>query len=65
VGIVVDDLVGIQQTVIKNLGNGLFDTRGLSGGSIMADGTVGLIVDIAGLIRIARGGVSVLSDTIN
>jgi two-component system chemotaxis sensor kinase CheA len=66
VGIVVDELVGIQQTVIKNLGSGLFNTKGLSGGSIMADGTVGLIVDVAGLISIARGGaVGVVSEAIN
>ncbi|HKI97524.1 MAG TPA: Hpt domain-containing protein [bacterium] len=65
VGIVVDDLVGIQQTVIKNLGNGLFQTKGLSGGSIMADGTVGLIVDISGLINIARNREPVLSNAIN
>lgn len=55
IGIIVDDLIGMQQTVIKNLGQGLIDTRGLSGGSIMADGTVGLIVDIPGLMSIARG----------
>jgi two-component system chemotaxis sensor kinase CheA len=54
IGIVVDDLVGMQQTVIKSLGIGLFDTEGLAGGSILPDGRVGLIVDIAGLIRIAR-----------
>ena len=66
VGIVVDELVGIQQTVIKNLGSGLFNTKGLSGGSIMADGTVGLIVDVAGLISIARGGAAgVVSEAIN
>ena len=55
IGIVVDDLIGMQQTVIKSLGQGIIDTRGLSGGSIMADGTVGLIVDIPGLMSIARG----------
>ncbi len=55
IGIVVDDLIGMQQTVIKGLGQGLIDTRGLAGGSIMADGLVGLIVDIPGLMSIARG----------
>lgn len=54
VGIAVDDLIGIQQTVIKNLGSGMFQSNGLSGGTIMADGRVGLIVDIAGLINLAR-----------
>jgi two-component system chemotaxis sensor kinase CheA len=65
IGVVVDELVGIQQTVIKNLGNGLFDTKGLSGGSIMADGTVGLIVDIAGLINIARNRGAGISGALN
>ena len=54
VGIMVDELLGLQQTVIKNLGAGLGTTEGLSGGAIMADGTVGLIVDILGLIRVAK-----------
>jgi two-component system chemotaxis sensor kinase CheA len=54
IGLVVDELVGMQQTVIKSLGMGMHNTEGLSGGSILPDGRVGLIVDIAGLIRIAR-----------
>ncbi|MBI3992693.1 MAG: Hpt domain-containing protein [Candidatus Lambdaproteobacteria bacterium] len=54
VGIVVDELLGLQQTVIKSLGAGLGITEGLSGGAIMADGTVGLIVDIPGLIKVAK-----------
>lgn len=55
IGIAVDDLIGMQQTVIKSLGAGLFEAVGLSGGSIMADGKVGLIVDVPGLIAIAQG----------
>jgi two-component system chemotaxis sensor kinase CheA len=55
VGLLVDDLVGMQQTVIKSLGSGISHNTGFSGGAIMADGRVGLIVDVAGVIKIARG----------
>jgi two-component system chemotaxis sensor kinase CheA len=55
VGLMVDDLIGMQQTVIKSLGSGITHGAGFSGGAIMADGRVGLIVDVAGVIKIARG----------
>jgi two-component system chemotaxis sensor kinase CheA len=55
IGLMVDDLVGMQQTVIKSLGSGISHNTGFSGGAIMADGRVGLIVDVAGVIKIARG----------
>jgi two-component system chemotaxis sensor kinase CheA len=54
-GLLVDDLVGMQQTVIKSLGSGITHNTGFSGGAIMADGRVGLIVDVAGVVKIARG----------
>ncbi len=47
----VDELVGQQQIVIKSLGQTFQDLKGLSGGAIMPDGRVGLIVDVAGLVR--------------
>jgi two-component system chemotaxis sensor kinase CheA len=55
VGLLVDELIGMQQTVIKTLGSGMGQTAGFSGGAIMADGRVGLIVDVAGVIKLARG----------
>jgi two-component system chemotaxis sensor kinase CheA len=55
IGLLVDDLVGMQQTVIKSLGSGITYNTGFSGGAIMADGRVGLIVDVSGVIKIARG----------
>ena len=61
IGILVDDLVGLQQTVIKTLGQGIGTTEGISGGAIMADGQVGLILDIPGLIRIAHGVERIMS----
>lgn len=53
-GLLVDDLIGLQQTVIKTLGHGMPQSVGFSGGAIMADGRVGLIVDVAGVLKLAR-----------
>lgn len=52
--IVVDELLGKQQIVIKTLGESLKNIPGISGGAIMPDGRVGLIIDVAGLIRLAH-----------
>lgn len=53
-GILVDELLGQQQTVIKSLGDAMRGIMGISGGAIMSDGTVGLIVDVAGLLRLTN-----------
>lgn len=53
-GVLVDEILGQQQTVIKSLGEMLQGTPGLSGGAIMPDGTVGLILDIGGLVKLAK-----------
>ncbi|MCK4773861.1 MAG: chemotaxis protein CheA, partial [Candidatus Krumholzibacteria bacterium] len=55
-GLVVDELVGRQQVVIKSLGESLKDIPGISGGAIMPDGRVGLIIDVGGLIKFANNG---------
>lgn len=54
-GIVVDELIGQQQIVIKSLGDGIKKVQGIAGGAIMADGKVGLILDVGGLVSIANG----------
>lgn len=54
-GLLVCELLGQQQTVIKPLGEGLANQPGLAGGAIMSDGRVGLILDAAGLVRLAHG----------
>lgn len=53
-GIVVDELLGQQQVVIKSLGEGVGRVKGVSGGAIMGDGRVSLILDIAGLMEAVR-----------
>jgi two-component system chemotaxis sensor kinase CheA len=50
----VDDLEGQQQVVIKALGE-MFDALdGVSGGAIMGDGRVALILDTTGMVRLAH-----------
>jgi two-component system chemotaxis sensor kinase CheA len=51
-GLIIDELVGRQQVVIKTLGETLQKIPGISGGAIMPNGRVGLIVDIAGLMKL-------------
>ncbi|MRS11959.1 MAG: chemotaxis protein CheA [Actinobacteria bacterium] len=53
-GLVASELLGQQQTVIKPLGDAASNTPGISGGAIMPDGTVGLILDVSGLVRLAH-----------
>lgn len=50
IAIYVDDLLGQQQVVIKSLETNFKKVEGLSGATILGDGTVALIIDIAGLI---------------
>ncbi|MCP4103930.1 MAG: chemotaxis protein CheA [Desulfobacteraceae bacterium] len=54
VGIVVDEIIGNVQTVIKSLDKNYRNAEGISGATIMGNGTVALIIDIPGLIRCAR-----------
>ena len=53
-GLLVDDLLDQQQVVIKNLGGILKNTPGISGGAIMGNGHVSLILDIPGIIKISQ-----------
>lgn len=55
VGLVVDQVVGHHQTVIKSLSRLHRDIAGLSGATILGDGRVALIVDVAPLIQFAQG----------
>ncbi|MFT5290370.1 MAG: two-component system chemotaxis sensor kinase CheA [Planctomycetota bacterium] len=53
--ILVDEIIGQQQVVIKNLGKALPPMGGVSGGAILGDGRVALIVDVDGLVAKAQG----------
>lgn len=51
VGIVVDEIIGQQQTVIKNIGRVYKDIQGISGATIKGDGTMALILDVDPMVR--------------
>ena len=53
VGLLVDDLLAQQQFVIKSLEANYKKIDGISGATILGDGSVSLIVDISGLIKLA------------
>ncbi|MGM0653037.1 MAG: chemotaxis protein CheW [Bacillota bacterium] len=53
-GFVVDDFVGQQEIMIKSLGSYLKGLRGIAGATVLGDGSVTLIVDVAGLLTEGR-----------
>jgi len=53
-GIVIDELVVRQQVVVKTLGETMKNVVGISGGAIMPNGRVGLILDIGGVVKLAN-----------
>jgi two-component system chemotaxis sensor kinase CheA len=50
--LVIDELLGKDEYVIKNLGQGLENIDGVAGGAILADGRVGLILDVHGIFNL-------------
>ncbi|MFH1549952.1 MAG: chemotaxis protein CheA [Planctomycetota bacterium] len=50
----IDEIVGQQQVVIKSLGSVLGNVSGVSGAAILGDGRVGLILDVSGILAIAQ-----------
>jgi two-component system chemotaxis sensor kinase CheA len=54
--LLVDELLGQQQLVAKSLGSGIGRVPGISGGAILGDGRVGMILDVAEILALARRG---------
>lgn len=54
VGLVVDELQAQQQVVIKSLETNYQSVEGISGATILGDGTVSLILDIGGIVTIGQ-----------
>jgi two-component system chemotaxis sensor kinase CheA len=52
-GIVVDELVGQKEVVIKSLGSYLNNVRGIDGATILGDGTVRMIIDVAQIFKMS------------
>jgi two-component system chemotaxis sensor kinase CheA len=55
VGVVVDEIVGQQQVVIKSVEANYRALRGIAGATILGNGRVALILDMAGLAEVADG----------
>lgn len=53
IGLLVDDLLAQQQVVIKSLESNYMHVEGISGATILGDGSVALIIDVSGMIQLA------------
>jgi two-component system, chemotaxis family, sensor kinase CheA len=53
VALLVDELLAQQQVVIKSLEQNYQKVEGISGATILGDGTVALIIDVPGVVRLA------------
>jgi two-component system chemotaxis sensor kinase CheA len=54
--LLIDELLGKDEYVIKSLGPNLEGIKGFAGGAILSDGRVGLILDVHGIFEIASKG---------
>jgi two-component system chemotaxis sensor kinase CheA len=54
--LMVDDLLGQQQVVIKSLEHNFQKIEGIAGATILGDGRVALILDVPGLVALVRMG---------
>jgi two-component system chemotaxis sensor kinase CheA len=55
IGLIVDELLAQQQVVVKSLEKNYQHVEGLAGATILGDGNVALILDVAGIVRLVRG----------
>lgn len=54
--LLVDELLGKQEVVIKSLGEAFKHSRSIAGAAILGDGRVGLILDISSLVKLRPTG---------
>ena len=52
----VDELLGQQQVVVKDLGPQFKSLICVAGSAILGDGRLGLVLDVDGIIKMAHGG---------
>ncbi|MBW2066958.1 MAG: chemotaxis protein CheA, partial [Deltaproteobacteria bacterium] len=53
--VLIDELLGQEEVVIKSLGGLIRKVKGIAGGAIMGDGRVGLILDVTAIFNMAFG----------
>ncbi len=56
--LLIDEIIGQHQVVIKSLGSALGKVPGISGGAILGDGKVGLILDAPSLVSFAQKSIA-------
>ncbi len=56
IAVMVDEILGQQQVVIKSMEQNFRKVEGIAGATILGDGTIGFILDVRGLLEIARYG---------
>ena len=56
VAVMVDEILGQQQVVVKSMEQNFRKVEGIAGATILGDGTVGFILDVRGLLEITRRG---------
>ena len=54
VAVMVDEILGQQQVVIKSMEQNFRKVSGVAGATILGDGTVGFILDVRGLLEMSR-----------
>jgi two-component system chemotaxis sensor kinase CheA len=52
--LMVDKIIGKAEVVVKSLGEGLKNVKGLAGGAILGNGRIGLIIDTEGLFELSE-----------
>ncbi|MCS7009385.1 MAG: chemotaxis protein CheA, partial [Chthoniobacterales bacterium] len=57
IGLVVDRVIGNHQTVLKSLGRLCRNVAFFSGATILGDGTVALVLDVGGILRVHRSSI--------
>lgn len=55
IGLVVDELIGQEDVVIKSISDNYRNVAGITGASIMGDGSVSLILDVASMMSMLTG----------
>ena len=66
IGLLVDELIGMQEVVLKSLEKNFRTIPGLSGASILGDGRVSLILDLDAVLElVARRPFSTANDNVS
>ena len=58
-GLVIDELIGEEEVVVKSLGGLIGEVPGIASAAILGDGRVSLIVDVAGLLNLVEAEMAI------